>query len=1050
MNKLKLIGLAIAALFTGSAMAADYTSLNYNGEETIPTGYKYYGKNTGVEDPSAFTTLNYEGHTVFDVTGGGTGAYNKRAMEFTLTEDCIVDFELYTGNTNRTFQIYQGSTLLTETTLAATKTLYTFSYEFKGATAEKPLTYSFTGSGSKVYAAKITFTSAAPITTPIVKVYTIAGIDATIDETAKTITAELPYGTDKNTAIETATITLGGTATSSSYNADKTQLTVTDGTNNVTYTLNITIGAFKCGEIINATLTSGTAATVTGTIGGTASVSLSNSYKLDKGKYFGITLASGTFMEGDVVNINVTTAAGQGFVAIYADKEMTTPLYEAEDWGIAGDNEFVLSKEATGRTSLWIARNDDINKWNPVLNFISVTRTCDNSIVGFTLAGAEAVIDNEAKTITIELPFGTELTDEDWNKAYTAAGPDAANVTYGENHATLTVGDITYTLNVTIASAPSSDATLKSITVNGTAITLEEGKTEYTFALPYKTTELPIVAAEANDANATVAISEITATEQTVTITVTAQDQSKQEYTIAISVLTAPKEFQQIIMSNGYSAWSPEGYDNIYAYYLAGTEKPSIIAEKVVLCTTATAYKLSEDGATLTVTGEDATTKDYPFVCEAVAPATILNETITFDGSESWIKGGYGYDATKGWKFSKTDTDYSREWNGKTHIEMFLPACDDIILTSPDLSARKIKVYINGTEFGDFTTVKNGDLTLNVKQSAPFMLTIASAQTGGDGGFSAAKLVKNETVVPTAIEMSEIGLDMTVGETFTLTVITTPEGASLEGLTWTSSDEKLATVKDGVVTAVAPTPDYEYVTITATLGELTATCDVAIYAVLESIKFKTTEMDTEFEFEAGLEIPLNFDIQPANASTDGIIVTSSNTAVATITEQSFFGMTFFTMNVVGVGTTTLKVTTADGKLSDELVITVTPPAVHATAVTVDKEALTLNVGDTYQLVATMTPEDAVDVIEWNSAKPGVATVENGLVTAVGVGEATIWILAGWEASATCKVTVNDKGTGLENIAELDTNAPIYNVLGQEVNAEYKGVVIQNGKKFLLQ
>ena len=306
-----------------------------------------------------------------------------------------------------------------------------------------------------------------------------------------------------------------------------------------------------------------------------------------------------------------------------------------------------------------------------------------------------------------------------------------------------------------------------------------------------------------------------------------------------------------------------------------------------------------------------------------------------------------------------------------------------------------------------------------------------------------------EAIPATAIEMSEIGLNMTVGETFTLTVTVTPENASLEGLTWTSSDETLATVKDGVVTAVAPTPDYEYVTITATLGELTATCDVAIYAALESIKFNTTEMDTKFEFEEGLEIPLTFDIQPANASTDGIIVTSSNTAVATIEEQSYFGMTFFTMNVVGVGTTTLKVTSADGKLSDELVITVTPPAVHATAVTVDKEALTLNVGDTYQLVATMTPEDAVDVIEWNSAKPGVATVENGLVTAVGVGEATIWITT-WYASATCKVTVNDKGTGLENIAELDTNAPIYNVLGQEVSAEYKGVVIQNGKKFLLQ
>ncbi|MGM9830540.1 MAG: Ig domain-containing protein [Paludibacteraceae bacterium] len=1043
MNKLKLFGLAIATLFTGSAIAADYTSLNYNGEATVPTGYKYYGSSSGKEDPSIFVTLSYEGHTVFDVTGGGTGAYNKRAMEFTLTEDCTVDFELYTGNTNRKFQIYQGSTLLTETSLTTTKTLYTFSYEFKGATTAQPITYSFTGSGSKVYAAKITFTSAAPITTPIVKVYNIAGINATIDETAKTITAELPYGTDKEAALNAAVVTLGGTATSYSYNADKTELTVTDGTNNVTYTLNITIGAFKCGEIINAILTSGTTATVTGTIGGTASVSLSSSKKLDNGKYFGITLTSGTFMEGDVVNINVTTAAGQGFVAIYADKEMTTPLYVAEDWGVAGDNEFVLSKEATGHTSLWIARKDDINKWNPVLNFISVTRACDNSIVGFTLAGAEAVIDNEAKTITIELPFGTELTDEDWNKAYTAAGPDAANVTYGENHATLTVGDITYTLNVTIATAPSSDATLKSITVNGTAITLEEGKTAYTFALPYKTTELPIVAAEANDANATVAISEITATEQTVTITVTAQDQSKQEYTIAISVQTAPKEFQQIIMSNGYSAWSPEGYDNIYAYYLAGTEKPSIIAEEVVLCSTATAYALSEDGATLTVTGEDATTKDYPFVCEAVAPATTLNETITFDGSESWIKGGYGYDATKGWKFSKTDTDYSREWNGKTHIEMFLPACDAVILTGSDVSARNIKVYINGTEFGSFTTVKNGDLTLDVKQSAPFMLTIASAQTGGDGGFSAAKLVKNETVVPTAIALDQEAANMTVGQTLTLTVITTPEGASLEGLTWSSSDETMATVADGVVTAVGST-GYDVVTITATLGELTATCDIIIKPAIESIAF-TEEMDYVMLFEEYLSISLDeiLLVNPYGADKNQIEYTSSNEQVASIEKSQWSASITF----LSAGEVTITATVPGTELKAEVTFTILPAE---TQVTLDQTTLTLLLNNTATLVATVTPATTAP-IQWWSEDETIATVDNtGKVTPVAVGTTTIHAQVVYGVEATCQVTVTDNSTGLENIAELDTNAPIYNVLGQEVSAEYKGVVIQNGKKFLLQ
>ena len=41
-------------------------------------------------------------------------------------------------------------------------------------------------------------------------------------------------------------------------------------------------------------------------------------------------------------------------------------------------------------------------------------------------------------------------------------------------------------------------------------------------------------------------------------------------------------------------------------------------------------------------------------------------------------------------------------------------------------------------------------------------------------------------------------------------------------------------------------------------------------------------------------------------------------------------------------------------------------------------------------------------------------------------------------------------TSIENVemVELDLNAPIFNVLGQQVNAEYKGIVIQNGQKFI--
>lgn len=76
---------------------------------------------------------------------------------------------------------------------------------------------------------------------PIIKNFVIAGVEATINQEAKTITAALPYGTDKEAALVAATVELGGTATKWEYNGDKSQIIVSDGTNSVSYVLNISI-----------------------------------------------------------------------------------------------------------------------------------------------------------------------------------------------------------------------------------------------------------------------------------------------------------------------------------------------------------------------------------------------------------------------------------------------------------------------------------------------------------------------------------------------------------------------------------------------------------------------------------------------------------------------------------------------------------------------------------------------------------------------------------------------------------------------------------------
>ena len=51
------------------------------------------------------------------------------------------------------------------------------------------------------------------------------------------------------------------------------------------------------------------------------------------------------------------------------------------------------------------------------------------------------------------------------------------------------------------------------------------------------------------------------------------------------------------------------------------------------------------------------------------------------------------------------------------------------------------------------------------------------------------------------------------------------------------------------------------------------------------------------------------------------------------------------------------------------------------------------------------------------------------------------------------VVVGNQGTSVENVqteAKLDINAPMYDVLGRQVNHTYRGIVIQNGQAFLLQ
>lgn len=106
-------------------------------------------------------------------------------------------------------------------------------------------------------------------------------------------------------------------------------------------------------------------------------------------------------------------------------------------------------------------------------------------------------------------------------------------------------------------------------------------------------------------------------------------------------------------------------------------------------------------------------------------------------------------------------------------------------------------------------------------------------------------------------------------------------------------------------------------------------------------------------------------------------------------------------------TSTFTVTATNDSSSDSKEYTLTIKAVPVTGVALDKTELALFTGESETLTATVEPGNATNQnVTWSSDKPEVATVEDGKVTAVAAGEATITVTtADGGKQATCQVKV---------------------------------------------
>ncbi|MGI6687281.1 MAG: Ig-like domain-containing protein [Christensenellales bacterium] len=156
--------------------------------------------------------------------------------------------------------------------------------------------------------------------------------------------------------------------------------------------------------------------------------------------------------------------------------------------------------------------------------------------------------------------------------------------------------------------------------------------------------------------------------------------------------------------------------------------------------------------------------------------------------------------------------------------------------------------------------------------------------------------------------------------------------------------------------------------------------------------------------------PVNYQVKVNGGTSTPPNSAAYNTPV-TITANTPSGQRFIGWTVVSGGASLADASAATTTFTmpaSDVEITANFENIPVTGVTLTPPTLTLTVGGAATLTAAVEPADAANQnVTWSSDKPAIAAVDNGVVTAVSVGTATITVTtAEGSHQATCTVTVN--------------------------------------------
>ncbi len=250
------------------------------------------------------------------------------------------------------------------------------------------------------------------------------------------------------------------------------------------------------------------------------------------------------------------------------------------------------------------------------------------------------------------------------------------------------------------------------------------------------------------------------------------------------------------------------------------------------------------------------------------------------------------------------------------------------------------------------------------------------------------------------VSVSPNSRTLNIGNTTSLSATVSPNNASNQNVTWSTSNSGIATVSNtGVVTGISA--GAVTITVTTADGGRTATATITVQTAIVSVNGVSVSPNSS-TINTGNTTSLVVSVFPNNASNQNVTWSTSNSGIATVSNTGV-------VTGVSAGTATITVTTADGGRTATATITVQTAIVSVTGVSVSPTSRTIDIGNTTSLTATVSPNNASNQnVTWSTSNSGIATVSNtGVITGVSAGTATITVTtADGGRTATATITVN--------------------------------------------